>query len=151
MSVLRVEKFPMPFGDDLDGAVDHLDGGLVVDRVRRTRDAGRPSFRLGHGVARHAVWSQVRKDREVDDAQRAVVTGSAVSTGRSPPRSSGSSPCSRRSVPPRPSRSATEAGPPARTAASSGTGRGRRRPPPAGRPSPGPGAPSALHRCWAAR
>ena len=27
----------MPFGDDVDGAVDHFDGGFVVDRVRRTR------------------------------------------------------------------------------------------------------------------
>ena len=32
----------MPLGDDVDGAVDHPDGGLVVDRVRRTRDAGCP-------------------------------------------------------------------------------------------------------------
>ena len=61
----------MPLGDDVDGAVDHPDGGLVVDRVRRTGDAGRPLFRLGHGVAGHALGGQVRTDREVDDAQRA--------------------------------------------------------------------------------
>jgi hypothetical protein len=30
----RREQFPVPLGDDVDGAVDHLDGGLVVDRVR---------------------------------------------------------------------------------------------------------------------
>src|SRR4030095_6639205 len=75
LSVLGREQFPVPFGDDLDGAIDHLDGRLVVHRVRRTRDAGRPLFRLGHGVARHALLSQVWTDREVDDAQGAVVTG----------------------------------------------------------------------------
>jgi hypothetical protein len=35
-------------GNDLDGVVDHFDGGLVVDRVRRTCDTGRPSFCAGH-------------------------------------------------------------------------------------------------------
>jgi hypothetical protein len=25
----------VPLGDDLDGAVDHFDGGLIVNRVRR--------------------------------------------------------------------------------------------------------------------
>ena len=33
---IRGEQFPVPLGDDFDGAVDHFDGGLVVDRVRRT-------------------------------------------------------------------------------------------------------------------
>jgi hypothetical protein len=28
------EQLPMALGDDIDGAVDHLDGGLIVDRVR---------------------------------------------------------------------------------------------------------------------
>ncbi len=35
VSVLGREQFPVPLGDDFDGAVDHLDGGLIVDRVRR--------------------------------------------------------------------------------------------------------------------
>ena len=35
VSVLGREQFPVPFGDDLDGAVDHFEGGLVVDRIRR--------------------------------------------------------------------------------------------------------------------
>ena len=29
------EQFPMPLGDDLKGAINHLDGGLIVNRVRR--------------------------------------------------------------------------------------------------------------------
>jgi hypothetical protein len=33
--LLGREQFPMPFRDDLDGSVDHFDGGLVVDRVGR--------------------------------------------------------------------------------------------------------------------
>ena len=48
----RGEQPPVPLGDDLDVAVDDLEGGLIVDRVRRTGDAGRPAFCLGHGVAR---------------------------------------------------------------------------------------------------
>lgn len=34
VSVLVREQFPVPLGDDLDGTVDHFEGGLVVDRVR---------------------------------------------------------------------------------------------------------------------
>ena len=29
------KQLPVPLGDDFDGAVDHFDGGLIVDRVRR--------------------------------------------------------------------------------------------------------------------
>ena len=29
------KQLPVPLGDDFDGAVDHLDGGLIVNRVRR--------------------------------------------------------------------------------------------------------------------
>src|SRR6185503_219225 len=38
------EQLPGPLGDDLDGAIGHLDRGLVVDGVRRTRDVGGPSL-----------------------------------------------------------------------------------------------------------
>ena len=63
----------------------------------------------------------------------------------------GSSPCSRRSVPRRPSRAATAGGPPVRTAASNSTDtRGRHRSL-AARRSPGPGGPTARHLGWAAR
>src|SRR5262245_11236419 len=41
------EQLPVPLGDDLDRAVDHFDGGVVVDRVRRPWDFGRPSFCAG--------------------------------------------------------------------------------------------------------
>ena len=34
VAVLGREQFPVPLGDDLDGTVDHFEGGLVVDRVR---------------------------------------------------------------------------------------------------------------------
>ena len=30
------KQFPVPLGDDFDGAVDHFDGGLIVDRVAGT-------------------------------------------------------------------------------------------------------------------
>jgi GNAT superfamily N-acetyltransferase len=46
------KQFPVPLGDDFDGVVDHFDGGLVVDRVRRTRQAGGPLFCTGNRVLR---------------------------------------------------------------------------------------------------
>jgi len=36
-SVSGVEQLPVPFGDDLNGAVDHFDGRLIVYSVRRHR------------------------------------------------------------------------------------------------------------------
>lgn len=51
---------PVPLGGDVDGAVGHLDGGLVVDRVRRTRKAGRPPLCVGPGVLRQELVIQVR-------------------------------------------------------------------------------------------
>src|SRR5262245_61492425 len=68
------QLLPMPLGDDFDVAVGHLDGSLVVDRVGGTRNLFHPLFRPRHGVAGHALLSQVWIDREVNDAQRAVVT-----------------------------------------------------------------------------
>ena len=44
---LGLEEFPLAFGDDLGGAVDDLDGGLIVDRVRRRRNPCRPPLRVG--------------------------------------------------------------------------------------------------------
>src|SRR3954466_14519902 len=38
----RGEQLPVSLGDDLDGPIDHFDGRLVVDRVRRPRQAGGP-------------------------------------------------------------------------------------------------------------
>ena len=35
LSVGSMHSPPVPLGDDLDGAVDHFDGGLIVNRVRR--------------------------------------------------------------------------------------------------------------------
>src|SRR6187549_982335 len=53
--VSRGNQLPVPLGDDFDGVVGHFDGGLVVDRVRRAGDAGRPAFRVGHRVPRQVV------------------------------------------------------------------------------------------------
>src|SRR4051794_22475862 len=36
------KPFPVPLGDDLDASVHHFEGGLIVNRVRRPLDAGRP-------------------------------------------------------------------------------------------------------------
>src|SRR3954453_9257106 len=74
-SVLLRKQLPVPLGYDVDGAVDDLDGGLIVDRIRRTLDAGGPSLCVGHGVLGQELVIQVGEDREVDDAQRAVVPG----------------------------------------------------------------------------
>ena len=62
----------MAFRDDLDGAVGHFDGAFIVNRIRRVPKTGRPSFRVGHGIFRQHLVIQVRKDREVHHAQRAV-------------------------------------------------------------------------------
>ena len=58
----------MALGDDFDGAVGHFDGGVVVDRIGRIRDRGRPSLCLVHRVFRQVRVVDVREDREVDDA-----------------------------------------------------------------------------------
>ena len=63
----------MPLGDDVDGAVDHLDGGLVVYRVRRTRQAARPALRWPSCST--VLVIHVREDREVDDPKRFVAAG----------------------------------------------------------------------------
>src|SRR6185503_661685 len=68
------EQPPVPLGDHVDRAVDDLDGGVVVDRVRRTIDLCRPSLGVGHRVPRRALWSQVRADREVDESEGFVAT-----------------------------------------------------------------------------
>ena len=47
---LRVEPMPLTFRHDIDGAVDHADSGLVVDRVRGTVETGSPSLGAGQRV-----------------------------------------------------------------------------------------------------
>jgi hypothetical protein len=58
----------MTLRDNFDNAIDHFEGGLVVNRVRWARDSGGPSLRIGHGVVRHELVIQVWKDREVDQS-----------------------------------------------------------------------------------
>src|ERR1700733_9811934 len=48
----RGEPLPVPLGDDFDATIGHFDRGLIVNRVRRLRHAGRPFFRLGHRIFR---------------------------------------------------------------------------------------------------
>src|SRR5690348_10771250 len=71
----RVEQLPAPFGDDLDAAAGHLDGGLIVDGVRRALYPGGPPFSLGHGSVRAVRAVEVREDGEIDNSQHAVATG----------------------------------------------------------------------------
>src|SRR5438067_208175 len=66
------KQLPAPLGDDFDGTVDDFDGGLVVDRIRRPRQAGGPPFGSGHGVCRQVRVFDVREDRKIDHAQRSV-------------------------------------------------------------------------------
>src|SRR5260370_13278686 len=55
------KPFPMALGDHFDCSVDHFDGGLIVNRVRRHRPLCRPSFCVGHGIFRTLWVIQVRK------------------------------------------------------------------------------------------
>ena len=68
----------MALGDDLDGAVDRFDGGLIVNRVRRHRHHGGPSFCVGQGILRGPLVIQVRKKRKINEPQRSVVAGGQV-------------------------------------------------------------------------
>jgi hypothetical protein len=62
----------VPFRDDLDAAVGHLDGGLSVHGVSRTLYPGGPAFRLGQALVRTIREVEVREDAEMDDSQHAV-------------------------------------------------------------------------------
>ena len=53
--VLSAELRPSPFGDYFDGAVDDLDGRLVVDGVGRGANAGGPSLCVDQGVPRESA------------------------------------------------------------------------------------------------
>src|SRR4051794_3893328 len=71
----RAEELPMPLGDDVDGAVDDANRGVVVDRICRIPECGRPALRLGHRVLWQGWMIHVREDRKVDNAERFVATG----------------------------------------------------------------------------
>jgi hypothetical protein len=62
----------MALGDDFDDAIDHFDGSLIVDRIRRYWYPGGPFFCVGHGVVRHIRVIQVRKQRKVNQSQHSV-------------------------------------------------------------------------------
>jgi hypothetical protein len=65
----------MAFGNNLDGAIDHFDGGLVVNRVRRHPHPGGPSFGVDHGKVRKYLEIHVRKYRKIDQSQRFIAAG----------------------------------------------------------------------------
>ena len=111
------------------------------------RNPGRPLLCVGHGIVRQVHVIHVRKDREINDSERLVAAGGRPPRRRSPPRCEGSSPCSRRSIPRRPSRAATARARPARTVASNGSSPRHRHRPPAGRRSAGLAERSTPNRC----
>jgi hypothetical protein len=63
---------PLSFRNDLDAAVDDLDGRLIVDRVCGVADVSNPSLGAGHRVLGHGLVSEVREDREVDETKSSV-------------------------------------------------------------------------------
>lgn len=65
---LRGNKLPVAFGDDFDGSVGHFDGGLVIDRVHRSRYAGGPSFDVGERGVQLRWVIQMGKQREINQA-----------------------------------------------------------------------------------
>jgi hypothetical protein len=62
------KPFPMALGDNFDCSVDHFDGGLIVNRVRRHRPLGGPFFCVGHGIVRTLGEIQVRKQRKINQS-----------------------------------------------------------------------------------
>ena len=113
---LRVDQPPVAFCDDFDGAVRNSDRGLVVDRVARHRLCRRPTSLRRPWCSPAVPGGPVRENREVNQSQRFIAAGGGFHR-RSPRRFVGSSRCSRRSGPRRPSRrSERQEGRPARTA-----------------------------------
>ena len=58
--MLGGKQLPVPLGDDLDGAVGHFDGGLIVNRVPRHRHVPAPP-----GLAYAAVGMQRALDSAI--------------------------------------------------------------------------------------
>lgn len=55
------KAFSVNLGVGVEGAVDHRDSGLVVDRFGRQRHAGCSSFGIGHSVLRRRQVIQVQE------------------------------------------------------------------------------------------
>src|SRR5262249_8912296 len=72
------ERLAVPLGDDLDGAVDRLDGGLIVDRVCRHRYAGGPFLDVGERRVRHVLALEMRKHRKIDQPERLIAGGQRI-------------------------------------------------------------------------
>ena len=69
-------ELPASLGDDFDGAVDHLDGGLIVDHVGRHGEPGGPRFDLFRRARRQPVLAiEVREHGEIDQPQPLVAAG----------------------------------------------------------------------------
>src|SRR5260221_13113072 len=59
-SLLLGHQLPMPLGDDVDSAVPHLYGGLIVNQIRWKTHLGDPFLPFGH---RHLGGCEVIKVR----------------------------------------------------------------------------------------
>ena len=147
----RVMRCHVPFGDDLDGAVDHRDRRLVVDGVRRS---GMPA---AHCSASAMVLPGMPSAARCGQIEKSTRPSVRVVAARWPPLDEvvpdlGGHHHAPRAEP-HPDRLAQRRQQVCQPglAASSGTGRGRPRPRRAGRRPPGPAAPNAPRRCWAAR
>ena len=142
ISALGGKQLPVPLGDDFDGAVGHLDGGLIVNCVHRHRQPRSPFFCVRQGIVRDdprdpgAESSKVNQSRSMSRDEIPLISPLGVANtmcsdvsafplplgrfGRSLRRWR-PSPCFRRSLPRRPTyAAATAGGLPIRTAASSG-------------------------------
>jgi hypothetical protein len=67
-SSLARKLFPMPFRDDLNGAIHHFDCGLVINRIGWIRETGCPFFGVGHRIFWESGVIQVRENRKIHDA-----------------------------------------------------------------------------------
>src|SRR5258708_15712657 len=74
-SLLLGHQLPMPLGDDVDSAVHHLYGGLIVNQIRWNTHLGGPFLQFGHGILGERGVIQVRRYRKIDQPQGFVATG----------------------------------------------------------------------------
>lgn len=64
----------MPFGDNFDLSVDHTDGGLIINCIRRPLHPGGPSFCISHCIMRQHLVIQMREHCKIDKPQRFITT-----------------------------------------------------------------------------
>ena len=67
------EVLPVAFADHVDGAIDDLEGALIVERIGRITQRRGPLLGFGHRILGHLGMIDVREYGEVDDTQCLVV------------------------------------------------------------------------------